>query len=73
MPDIRSWPDGRLPALLDDFHGREILHVTFGSVLNHVPFRGVFFATLRDNESVYDGMLEEHFKKHLAPFANDQP
>ncbi|MFN8457240.1 MAG: tagaturonate epimerase family protein [Anaerolineae bacterium] len=33
-PNVANWADAQLPALLDDFHGREVLHVTFGSVLN---------------------------------------
>jgi hypothetical protein len=73
MPDVRHWPDKTLPALLDDFHGREILHVTFGSVLNHPSFRETFLAALRDNEETYYGMLEKHFTRHLAPFVNGSP
>lgn len=68
VPNVTQWPDGQLPALLDDFHGREVLHVTFGSVLNHTPFREPFFATLRENEETYYQMLEAHFDKHLRPF-----
>lgn len=67
-PDIDALPDDRLPALLDDFHAREILHVTFGSVLHHAEFRGPFFETLRQNEEVYYRVLETHFDKHLSPF-----
>jgi hypothetical protein len=67
-PDVSALADDQLTTLLDDFHGREILHVTFGSVLNHQPFREPFFATLRDNEEIYAKILETHFNKHLAPF-----
>ncbi len=69
VPDIAAWPEQRLPALLDDFHAREILHVTFGSVLNHQPFREPFFATLAAHEETYYQMLETHFNRHFAPFA----
>lgn len=68
IPILAAWPDSRLTALLDDFHGREVLHVTFGSVLNHAPFREPFISTLRDNEETYYELLEKHFVKHLAPF-----
>ena len=68
VPDVTQWPDGQLTALLDDFHGREVLHVTFGSVLNHAPFREPFFAALRGDEETYYQMLETHFNKHFAPF-----
>jgi hypothetical protein len=68
MPDAASLPDDGLTALLDDFHAREILHVTFGSVLHHPDFREPFFAALRGDEEVYYEMLETHFGKHFAPF-----
>ncbi len=68
MPDVTAWPDDRLPALLEDFDGREVLHVTFGSVLNHEAFREPFFTTLRSHEETYYRILEDHFTRHLAPF-----
>jgi len=58
-----------LPALLDDFHAREVLHVTFGSVLHHPEFRQRFFDTLRSDETVYYQILKQHFDKHLSPFS----
>jgi hypothetical protein len=67
-PDAGRLSDGELTTLLDDFHAREILHVTFGSVLNHPDFREPFFAALRGDEEVYYRALEAHFGKHFAPF-----
>jgi hypothetical protein len=68
MPDPASVPDEQLTRLLDSFDSREILHVTFGSVLNHAPFRIPFFTVLRSDEEVYSTMLEKHFNRHLNPF-----
>jgi hypothetical protein len=68
MPDVSGLADAGLTTLLDDFHAREILHVTFGSVLHHADFRQPFFAALRGDEEVYYQMLETHFGKHFAPF-----
>lgn len=68
MPNVDELPNDKLTTLLDDFHAREILHVTFGSVLHHAEFREPFFATLRQHEGVYYDMLETHFGKHFAPF-----
>lgn len=68
MPPIQVFPDGKLGLLLDDFHSREVLHVTFGSVINDPRFREPFFATLRDEEETYYEVLERHFRRHLAPF-----
>lgn len=72
MPDVNKLPDDKLTDLLDDFHAREILHVTFGSVLNHSKFREPFFKSLRADEETYYGVIETHFDKHLAPFGNTQ-
>jgi hypothetical protein len=69
VPDWAAASDEKLPDLVDDFHLREILHVTFGSVLNHEPFRKPFFDTLRSDEETYYHMLERHFDRHLAPFS----
>ncbi len=68
MPSLAALSDEQLTSLLDDFHAREILHVTFGSVLHHPEFRAPFFAALRENEEIYYGVLETHFGKHFAPF-----
>jgi hypothetical protein len=68
MPDVAGLPDEKLTTLLDDFHAREILHVTFGSVLHSAALREPFFTTLRRDEEVYYQMLEQHFHKHFAPF-----
>ena len=68
VPAIAGWPDEKLTDLLDDFHAREVLHVTFGSVLHHPPFRERFFDTLRGDEKTYYRILGVHFDKHLAPF-----
>ncbi len=70
MPQVSSLGDDALAGLLDDFHAREILHVTFGSVLHHRDFHTPFFAALRSDEEVYYAMLETHFGKHFAPFGN---
>ncbi len=54
---------GEGPALLDDFHAREILHVTYGSALNQ--FGSEITATLLRDAAPYQRNLEKHFCKHL--------
>lgn len=68
MPSISELSDDQLPTLLDDFHGREVLHVTYGSVLNHEPFHNPFFNTLRENEDEYYRVLAIHFNRHFECF-----
>ena len=52
-----------LPSFLDDFHAREILHVTFGSVL--AQFGTELKAALIKHETAYYEGLKTHFDKHL--------
>ena len=52
-----------LPALLDDFHAREILHVTFGSAL--MEFGAEIKSALVKHAEVYQAGLQKHFGKHL--------
>ncbi len=52
-----------LPALLDDFHAREILHVTFGSVL--ARFGADLKPALVKHADSYAQALQTHFIKHL--------
>jgi hypothetical protein len=70
--DDKDWP-----AILDQFDAREILHVTFGSVLTdkssegHSRFHDRFMACLRSNPEAYASNLEKHFTRHLTPFFLD--
>ena len=68
IPDLSELEDEQLTTLLDNFDAREVLHVTFGSVLHNAEFRESFFRDLRENEDVYYEMLATHFGKHFAPF-----
>ncbi len=67
---VTNWP-----ALLAQFDAREILHVTFGSVLReqredgNLRFAERLFALLRAHPETYAGNLEQHFIKHLKPFS----
>ena len=66
--------DADLASILDQFDAREILHVTFGSVLTTRKSDGsrLFYdrlvQILRTNPEAYAHNLENHFIKHLTPF-----
>ena len=45
IPDVGDLDDDDLPGLLENFHAREVLHVTYGSVLNEERLRAPFFET----------------------------
>ncbi len=55
-----------LPALLDQFDARQVLHVTFGSVLE--LFREPLLTALQVHEAAYEQDLQRHFNRHLEPF-----
>lgn len=69
VPDLAKLGDDQLPSLLEDFHARQVLHVTFGSVLNNEALSKPFFETLKGNLETYFDVLEKHFVKHMAPFS----
>ncbi len=62
------------PGLLEQFDAREILHVTFGSVLTaqtvegKLRFYDPIMSLLRNHREAYFENLENHFKRHLKPF-----
>jgi len=66
--------DDALATVLDNFHNRQMLHVTFGSVLTTLQddgsylFKDRFYAALRSDKEAYYRVLETHFDKHLSPF-----
>lgn len=53
-----------LPSLLDDFHAREILHVTFGSALTQFG-PSLKEALIKHEQAYYEG-LKFHFERHLS-------
>ncbi len=71
--------DADLPSLLNQFDAREILHVTFGSVLTTRTeqeewlFYDRFMKLLRANPEAYAENLKTHFLRHLQPFAVSFP
>jgi hypothetical protein len=73
-PDGVADPD--LVGLLDQFDIRQVLHVTFGSVLTSqaadgtLRFGPAILSLLRENPEAYAACLERHFVKHLRPFAS---
>ncbi len=55
-----------LAGRLDDFDVRQVLHVTFGSVLDR--FGAEIRRELIVHEEEYNAQLERHFYRHLKPF-----
>ncbi len=65
LPAVSEQPaESDLPSLLDDFHARQVLHVTFGSAL--ARFGAQIKSALVNHAEAYRAALETHFRKHLA-------
>ncbi len=73
-PAPQDLSDAQLPRLLEQFDAREVLHVTFGSVLTERNADGSrrfydwLMELLRANPEAYAQNVEKHFARHLEPF-----
>lgn len=69
--DVKDWNE-----LINQFDARQILHMTFGSVItakdtdHQLRFYPRITQLLQDNAELYADHLEAHFIKHLTPFAD---
>jgi len=68
VPTSTQLTDDQLPALLEDFDARQLLHVTFGSILD--VFGAELNAFIATHEVDYRAGLERHFARHLRPFCS---
>ena len=58
-------PDGELEKYLDVRDSRQLLHITYGGLLEDPGIRSAFFDTLRDNEELHYAAVEQHLEKHV--------
>ncbi len=74
-PTPEDLPDTAVPVLLDQFDARQILHVTFGSILTAQDpggrrrFYDRMMEVLHAHPEAYAANLKSHFLRHLHPFA----
>jgi hypothetical protein len=71
VPEASDLKEGEVEKVyLDQNHGRQILHVTFGSVLTERSDHGYRFrekirTILRQNQQLHEDVLREHLGKHI--------
>jgi len=76
VPNPSDLNDQDLVQVLYQFDARQVLHVTFGTVLTaqdgsgHYLFRDRLFKVLEANEETHYNALETHLSKHLEPFSS---
>ncbi len=72
MPDMDSIPDKGLPALLDMVDTRQVMHITYGFLLQAKDdqgkplFRDDIYRTLRANKTLLDRVIRRHIRRHLT-------
>ncbi len=74
VPPADSVRHDDLPGLLDDFDARQVLHVTFGSVLTvdeGERFGKRIYAALKADEEAHYAALEKHLGRHVKPFVKE--
>jgi len=57
--------DDELPYYLDKNESRQVLHITYGGVLNDPTIKELFFNTLNKYEDTYNELISNHISKHL--------
>jgi tagaturonate epimerase len=74
VPQSANLSDDKLETVLDSNDGRQLLHVTYGSVLTDTGpdgsyrFRQELLDTLADHEEEHYAILAGHIGKHVRPF-----
>ncbi len=74
VPHGAELSDAAAPSVLDGFDGRQLLHVTFGSILTAKKpdgsslFRDRILSALRRDEETHYDVLQRHLGRHVQPF-----
>lgn len=66
IPDVDKMCDEDLPGLMEMPEARQLLHITYGPILNDKAIRPLFFEAMHKFEDKYLERLKAHFEKHLS-------
>jgi len=75
IPDVDAIKNEELPKLFEDNDARQLIHITYGMILNHKKEDGSFafkerlYELWRKNEAAYRNALIKHIGKHLELLA----
>ncbi len=79
IPDAKTLQDQELPSFLEEEDSRQLLHITYGYLLNATDEAGKslfgdrFFQTMSKYEEDYWSLLEYHIGKHLEALGVSRP
>lgn len=72
VPDVDAVADTELPYLLDETDTRQVMHITYGFLLQEKDaegryvFRDDIYRTLRQHKKELDDTISRHIRKHLV-------
>jgi len=66
LPDIDTLKDAELETYFELAPARQLIHITYGGLLNDPEIREPFFKALNEHEDLHYQLLEKHFVKHLS-------
>ncbi|MCL2671419.1 MAG: tagaturonate epimerase family protein [Clostridiales bacterium] len=66
IPPLPSLSDTELPALLDADDARQLIHITYGFILQNPALRAALFALWRRERETYACALHKHIGRHLS-------
>ncbi len=72
IQDLESMKDEDLPSYLNDDNARQLLHITYGYLLEDEDemgkklFKEAFFSLLSREEEYYKQLLDTHISRHLS-------
>ena len=65
IPSPKEAPDNELERYLDARDSRQLLHITYGGLLDDPGIRAEFFQTLEANEELHYATVQEHIERHV--------
>ena len=71
IPDVSGLADEALPGLLDQTDSRQLMHITYGSILSSKDEQGAFlfkdelFEVLHEHEETHYAFLAGHMERHM--------
>lgn len=64
IPDVSGLPDEALPGLLDKADSRQLMHITYGSILSS-NLKEELFEVLHEHEETHYAFLAAHMERHM--------
>ena len=65
IPNVEDLSDSELPGLLDLPDARQLIHITYGHILQNPDLKPALYSLWREEEEAYAQALNRHIGRHL--------